>query len=322
MITVADVQNEVPSLISRWGLGDDVGSAMVVDDIGGINLLTIGTPVLSLPSLIKDDVIGTSALGSVGNYFSSVDVAPYALSHGLTIEGLSTADPNGNAFNLFSAPGQAQLQLSGFNVIFNVWIETSNYQTFTLHTLTAAGVLTGWPQHIIGTYDLVSGLQSIYVDNQLVASQGLSGAPGISIALRGVVCAISGASNNITLLSGYGGSSATTAGMQFGAPVSDPIPPGANVIRSGTFITSIVSPTVLALSTRPTATGSDQIMIGMPVQIASPLTAAVTLAAAQDVAIYGAPLSAARIKQHFQAFRQILSDPGHVRVYPQIGVYS
>ena len=303
MITVADVQNEVPSLISRWRLNDAVGSAMVVDDIGGINLLTVGTPVLSLPSMVKDDVIDTSVLGGVGNYFSAVGVAPYAISHGLTLEGLSAPDPNGNSFSLSSIPGQAQLQLNGLNVVFNIWIGT------TLHTLTATGALTGWPQHIVGTYDLVSQLQSIYLDNQLVASQALSGAPGTAVAI-GTTGTTSTASKTITAIP-------TTAGMQIGGVIS-----GA-VLPTNSFITAIPSSTSITINAFPNTSGAGKaITVGMPVSIASPTTVASTLAAAQDVAIYGAPLSAQRVRQHFQAFRQILTDPGHVRVYPQIGVYS
>ena len=304
MITVADVQNEVPSLISRWGLGDAVGSAMVVDDIGGINLLTVGAPVLSLPSLIKGDAVGTSVLGSVGNYFSSLGVAPYAFSNGLTLEGLSTADPDGNSFSLLSIPGQAQLQLSGLNVVFNVWIGT------TLHTLTATNALLGWPQHIVGTYDLISQLQSIYVDNQLVASQALTGAPGTAVAI-GTTGTTSTASKTITAIP-------TTTGMQLGGVVT-----AFGIVPNNSFITAIPSSTSITINAFPLANGSGEaITIGMPVSIAFPTTVAATLAAAQDVAIYGAPLSTMRIKQHFQAFRQILTDPGHVRVYPQIGVYS
>lgn len=45
-------------------------------------------------------------------------------------------------------------------------------------------------------------------------------------------------------------------------------------------------------------------------------------AMAQDIAIYSGALSASRVKQHFEAFRQILTDPGHVRIFGQIGVES
>jgi hypothetical protein len=303
MITVADVQNEVPSLISRWGLGDAVGSAMVVDDIGGINLLTIGTPVLSLPSMIKGDAVGTSVLGSVGNYFSAL-VAPYVFSGGLTLEGLSTADPNGNSFSLISIPGQAQLQFNGLNLAFNVWIGT------TLHTLTATNSLLGWPQHVIGTYDPLTATQALYVDGQLVIQAVIGGNVGTSVAIN-TTGTTSTVSKTITAIP-------TTTGMQLGGVVT-----AFGVVPSNSFITAIPSSTSITINAFPLANGSGEaITVGMPVTIAFPTTVAATLAAAQDVAIYGAPLSTVRIKQHFQAFRQILSDPGHVRVYPQIGVYS
>jgi hypothetical protein len=106
--------------------------------------------------------------------------------------------------------------------------------------------------------------------------------------------------------------------MQLGGVVT-----AFGVVPSNSFITAIPSSTSITINAFPLANGSGEaITVGMPVTIAFPTTVAATLAAAQDVAIYGAPLSTVRIKQHFQAFRQILSDPGHVRVYPQIGVYS
>lgn len=304
MTFVADIQNEIPSLLSRWRMSDAVGAAYAADDVGGIDLAVIGAPILSLPSFTKGDAIYSSALGSVGNYFSAVGITAYSAINGIALEGVSVPDPNGNAFNLISLPGQAQLQLSGLSVVFNVWIGA------TLHALTASSVLGGWPQHIVGTYDAVAGTQAIFVDGQSVASQALSGSVGTQIALN-TTATTSTSSDVITAVP------IPTAEMQIGGVVT-----GA-AITADTVITVIPSSSSLQLSENPTISGtSEAITIGVPITIAKPISASVTQAAAQNVAIYGAPLSKTRIAQLFQAFRQILADPGHVRVFPQIGVLS
>lgn len=165
-----DVQIEVPYIQSRWLLGEVAGSAYVFDDVGGIILPNVGMPTLGLQSLAELDV-QTSAQGGYSGALAGFtgSVAAYLFSNGVTIEGATARDPNGVSFNLFSAPGQASLVVAGANVQFSIW-------TGSQHTLTATGVISGWPQLVQGTYDPVAQLQTIYVDGAQVAQQALSGA--------------------------------------------------------------------------------------------------------------------------------------------------
>jgi hypothetical protein len=164
-----DLQTTLPSIISRWLLTEPSGP-IVYDDVGGIELIAIGSPTLGLPSLAKGDQY-TSAQGGSPDLVPSgfgASVTEFALSEGVSVEGISAADPNGIEFSIFNAPGQAQLQISGADVVFTVWTSSSN-------ALTASGPIIGYPQHIVGTYDPVAEIQAIYVDGNLVASQSLTG---------------------------------------------------------------------------------------------------------------------------------------------------
>lgn len=302
VLNMPATQNEIASLISRWRLSEPVGSAFVTDDVGGIRLLTIGAPTFSLPSMTKDDAVATSVMGANNAYFSSLGVAAYTLSSGLTLEATTKIDPLSNAFNILAIPGQTTLRVSGADVIFDVWIGT------VLHSLTATGVLLGWPQHVVATYDTLTALQVIYVDGARIDSAGLSGSVGTTVT-KLTTGTTNTASLTITAIP-------STAGMQAGGTVT-----GA-AIPASTTIVSIPSSSTITINNFPSSSVSNTpITVGMPVTIAQPTTASATQVAAQDVAIYGAPLSAKRIAQHYQVLRQIRSDPRHVRAYPQIGVY-
>lgn len=169
MTFLRDRQLEVPYVQSRWLLGEDAGSAYVSDDVGGLILVSTGSPVLGLQSLAELDV-QTSAQGGYAGVISgfSASVAAFLLTDGITVEGVTARDPNGVSFNLFLAPGQASLVVVGTNVQFSVW-------TGAQHTLTASNVVLGWPQLVQGTYDPAAQLQTIYVDGVEVAQQALSG---------------------------------------------------------------------------------------------------------------------------------------------------
>jgi hypothetical protein len=152
-------------------LGEPAGTGYVFDDVGGLVLLILGTPTLGLPSLARGEQY-TSARGGYTtqtNGFQAA-VSGYLFGNGVTVEGATQWDyVNGSSFYLFNAPGQASLEITGAGVSFSVW-------TAAQHTLTAASVLTGPPQVVQGTYDPAGGLQAIYVDGALVASQALTGA--------------------------------------------------------------------------------------------------------------------------------------------------
>src|ERR1700752_5037042 len=169
-----DIQLEDPIIISRWLLSEPAGSNAIADDVGGVQLVSTGTPTLGLPTLCDQGKL-TSAQGGYSTQLDgfAAPVAAFLFESGVTLEGATARDPHGVTFNLFNAPGQAQLQIAGANVVFTVWTSAS-------HALTATGVIIGYPQHIIGIYDPVAQLQQIYVDGALVASQALSGSVAVA----------------------------------------------------------------------------------------------------------------------------------------------
>jgi hypothetical protein len=304
---LSDLQTEqFPFLLCRWKCND--AATHVVDDIGGITIPKVGTPTFQGPPLGKNDITTACVYGSVGNYFSLLNPGlPFSSTRlGVTVEALSAQEPNGNSFAIFGAPGWASLVVSGSSVTFSFWGAGS---AAAPTVLTASNVLYGPGQHIVGTMDESAGTINIYVDGALVATAaaGYSVAVSASELLTAGTC--STASHTITGV-------ASTSGMVTGATVT-----GARITGSPT-ITAINSSTSFSISNYPASNGSSALTVQMPVQIAAPYSTNTTQSVAQDVALYYAPLSANRVLQHFQAFRQILLDPGHVRVYPQILVQS
>lgn len=233
MTTLSEAQVEVPSIISRFKMSDAPTSQVAYDDAGGLALTIVGVPTRGLPGMGRGDAAAFCSAGSVGNLWSAT-LTPWVLTGGLSVEAITCAEPSARAFSVIKATGQFKLNVEGENVAWTV-------KTAAEHTITATA-LKGFPQHVVAVYDIVAGLQMIYVDGVLVASAALTGAINTSL------------SEAVTLL--------------------------------------------------------------------APTTGSATQAVGQDIAIYGGPLSAARIKQHFVAFRQILSDPGHVRRAAGIGVNS
>lgn len=192
-IFLRDVQTEHPYLISRWLMREAVGSQYVYDDTSGITLPITGAPVLGQPSLARKETLTSARGGSVGSTPAgfSASVASFALTSGVSVEGIVCMGPAMGTFNLFSAPGQTSLVVAGTSVQFSVW-------TGAQHTLTASGVLTGVPQHVIGTYDPVAQFQTIYVDGAQVAQQTLSGAVAASTTANTVL--LTSAGTNVVAL--------------------------------------------------------------------------------------------------------------------------
>lgn len=234
MTTLSESQVEIPSIITRFKMSDAATSQVAYDDVGGLAITIVGTPTRELPGMSRGDAAAFCSAGSVGNLWSA-NLTSWVLAGGLSVEAIVCAEPNGNGFSVIKAPGQFKLNVEAGNVVWSVNTSTEN-------TLTKTSVLKGFPQHIVGVYDIVAGMQRIYVDGVLVASTAITGA--IAATLTG---------------------------------------PGA---------------------------------------LLAPVSAAVTQAVGQNIAVYGAALSAARVKQHFDNFRQVLSDPGHVRISAGIGVGS
>lgn len=314
MLFLADRQNELSGiLLNRWRCSDPIGAPILIDDVGGISLLTVGTPAFQMPSMGKYDVGSSSVMGSASSYFSLVGQAGRPFSNvggwGGALEGCTATEPNGNSFNLIAIPGQMTLEIAGSSVLFIVWSGAFG-GPYSPNTVVGTNVLGGWPQHVVGLFDPSNNEQSIYVDGAKVATgSAANGSLGTSVQIT-TTGTTSTSNNNITAIP-------STTGMQAGGLIS-----GSGIPANST-ISSVLGSTSVSINNRPTISASGvALTIGMPIQIAAPLTANPTQAAAQNIAVYGASLSAYRIQQHFQAFRQILLDPGHVRVYPQIGVYS
>lgn len=325
-IFLTDVQDElIPLLVNRWTCTDPASNGGVTDDAGFINLNDIGSPLYGAASLVKNDVASTCVYGSIGNFFTgftneAVNQAGILFGNsgqfGGAIEGLTAAEPNGNSFYLLSVPGQMAVKIvGGVNVAFTVWTSNVFNGAVSPTTLTATNVLKGWPQHIFCNFDPTGGPPSmkIYVDNVVVAS----GSPGTTTTQLGLTtqevttCTTDSTSFTVSAIP-------TTYGMQIGGTVTGPNIPASTVINS------IPSTSSLVLNNKPTSTGTGKaITVQMPIQIAAAAADATSaVAAAQDIAVYSQGIAVGRITQHFKAFRQILSDPNHVRVYPQIGVYS
>jgi hypothetical protein len=165
-----DIQLEHPYVLSRWLLSEPAGSSLVFDDVGGVILLRSGSPTLGEPTLCKGDVSTCCRGGySTQQDYLQATVTAFALTAGVSLEGVTARDPNGVSFSLVDAPGQAQILVAGADVQFSVW-------TTSQSMLTASSVMSGWPQHVVGTYDPVAQLQELYVDGALVAKQMLVGA--------------------------------------------------------------------------------------------------------------------------------------------------
>lgn len=231
MNTLAQLQLEHSFILTRLKMADSAASQIAADDVGGLSFPIVGAPERQLPSIVSGDLSASSCGLGTMNFWEAI-LSAWILTGGLAVEVVCVRDGHGGNINIFIAPGQFELKANNEEISWTV-------HTTANHTLTVAKVLYGWPQHVVCNYDIVAGIQSIYVDGALVASQTLSGA--INNALIG----------NVVLLKGE--------------------------------------------TTNSQAPG-------------------------QDIAIYGAPLSEKQIKRHFQAFRQILPDPGHVRQFAQIGV--
>lgn len=309
-----DAQDELSgSLLARWKCSDP-GTQLFDDaDVSSTNLAlsVVGTPIFHAPPLDRGDNRFYSVYGSVGNYFTSAfsagttNVQAFGSLQGITLEGLTAAEPNGNGFNLLSMPGVATLAVNGTDLVFTVW------HGATPTAMTASGVLSGWPQHVVAVWDTVGGVESICLDGALVASAPISGG---TVAVDGTIqLTMNGTLHSNTTVDVL----TSTAGMVAGAPVT-----AASGIPASTWIASVLSSTSFQLNHNATASGVKSLTIGMPIQVVAPTSASATSAAAQYLAVYKGAMSPSRVQQHFKAFRQILSDPGRVRKYPQIGVFT
>jgi hypothetical protein len=74
----------------------------------------------------------------------------------------------------------------------------------------------------------------------------------------------------------------------------------------------LVASQVLSGTVAASTTGNTQLLVAA--------AASNTIALGQDIAVYNGALSQGRITQHFSAFMQIWSDPGHAQFYPYIAV--
>ena len=424
MSILSQVQLEHPFIISRLKMSDSASAQVAVDDVGGLSFPVIGSPERQLPSIVSGDTSPCSCgLGSA-NYWEAV-LQPWILTNGLAVEAVCVRDPYGGNLTLFAAPGQFELKALNEQLSWTV-------KTAANHTLTAAAQLHGWPQHVVCNYDIAAGLQSIYVDGALVASQALAGA--ISTALSGNVVLMKGErivfnklnnpsfeydTNGAAPAWWHENSFGTITKKTFAVQESQAISgkkslryaiekvahnggggietspgtavsaiPGVTYTLAGRYTINTLPANVRVFakaewrkadgvtkvgteisvsSTNGTLVGSGVapaeaafvyiqffvfnenagevalIDIAFDALIFAPSsssayidgdlrgyewegthgnssTVASTQATAQDIAIYGAPLSARQIKRHFEAFRQILPDPGHVRQFSPIGV--
>lgn len=418
MSILSQVQLEHPFIISRLKMSDSASAQVAVDDVGGLSFPVIGSPERQLSSIVSGDTSPCSCgLGSA-NYWEAV-LQPWVLTNGLAVEAVCVRDPYGGNLTLFAAPGQFELKALNEQLSWTV-------KTAANHTLTAAAQLHGWPQHVVCNYDIAAGLQSIYVDGALVASQALSGA--ISNALSGNVVLLKGellgfnfvpnpsfehdtveaapAAWSANLFSLNPGAVLTANGTQqkFGSHSMKvvtnttieaegacvPCPGiGANFLAGQQYSASVwlkgnaggekcqvllgataddVSTVEANLTTawqkftvtwtpsaNRSATTHGLCVRGNPAfgaiaqtwfvdgalvvkgaiteyvdgdihgyewegTVGNSATVARGQASGQDIAVYGAPLSANQIKRHFLAFRQLLPDPGHVRQFSPIGV--
>jgi hypothetical protein len=176
-VYLAETQNEVPFLISRWLLAEPSTASSISDDVGGISLSLLGSPTLGVPPIVKGDP-STCALGGYTSQLNgfTASVASFSFTSGCSIEGATSREyAHGQAYYLFNAPGQAGLTISGQDVSFNVWSGGSNVAlTSSTHPI------TGPPQLVQGIYDPVAQRQAIYVDGALVISQTMSGSVATS----------------------------------------------------------------------------------------------------------------------------------------------
>jgi len=170
-----DAQLEVPSIVSRWLLAEVAGAPHVFDDAGGILLPTLGSPTLGIASMARGDG-NTCAQGGYSSQLDgfSASVAAFDVVSGVSVEGITALDPHAVTFHLFTAPGQAQLDIAGAQISFSVW--TTGQSTLT----TTTSPLFGPPQLVQGVFDPGAQKQLIYVDGVLVASKTLSGSVATS----------------------------------------------------------------------------------------------------------------------------------------------
>jgi hypothetical protein len=170
---LSDAQLQVPSIVSRWMMDDTASSQYVKDDVGGISLVEVGMPALQQLSLERHR-LSSSGYGwyaqstSTFNYWSA-SVTGFVATNGITVQGVTAQEPNGQNYHVFNAPGQVYLDVvAGTGVTFGVY-------TTKLYTVSSPNVLSGRAQLITGSYDPIAGIASLYVDGVLVNSLPVTG---------------------------------------------------------------------------------------------------------------------------------------------------
>jgi len=306
---LSDVQTEIPSIINRWKMSEASASTYVSDDVGGFVFPRLGTPQLGLPGYCRNDP-ATSGMGGVGIFAAFAAgwnqwqgaVAAYSASP-VCIEAVTAAEPAGRTFNLFYSPGLVRLQVIGTTVSFTLWDNAA-----VAHTVTAAS-LKGYAQLVQAVYDAQAQLQLIYVDGVQVASAALNVTPSTTQAMSFV-----GTTHTSQVIDGI----TNTQGILVGSTIT------GSGVPANTLVSAITSDTAITISNATTTSlVGTALVAGAQVEICAPLSQSLSCQAiCQDLALYSAPLSLSRVTQHFQAFRQILSDPGHVKQYAQIGIAS
>jgi hypothetical protein len=228
------------------------------------------------------------------------------LNNGVTIEGITCAEPNSREGCLFSS-GQASLNINGKSLVFSICLG-STFATSSVSSLTATNVLAGYPQHVVATYDPVGTKMRIYVDSVLVAESTASGII-IPFFIRPISMVLSTASKKAKLSSGGFAGFAFTRFPEF---IEFPLYYPAAIQNGGeNEITGYPAEGEIELKLNPSASGTFSVGIHMPPSILMRGGRGTTELAGQDVAVYSRALSKYRIEEHFQAFRQFVIDPGH-----------